>query len=201
MGKEKYEAIQREASSRPRYSKCWTDALQQVRSGCKVLTDETQHRMALAFTNCFLKKTGRVIYPCSIDVDVSTCTGSMTAEAYNTYTEFFTHTQNICFFLQAQIWQEETDSTISRLADNSAHVAQQIEDSSVLQSDIMRKQNESIKNQELLLQHGNNLRQTLKESSVDVHKMLQEFKDSTTEQRAMIFEVFDRYFHLSPSAS
>ena len=125
----------------------------------------------------------------------------MTAEAYNTYTEFFTHTQNICFFLQAQIWQEETDSTISRLADNSAHVAQQIEDSSVLQSDIMRKQNESIKNQELLLQHGNNLRQTLKESSVDVHKMLQEFKDSTTEQRAMIFEVFDRYFHLSPSVS
>ena len=116
----------------------------------------------------------------------------MTAEAYNTYTEFFTHTQNICFFLQAQIWQDETDNTISRLADNSAHVAQQMEDSSLLQSDIIKKQNESIQNQELLLKHGNNLRQTLEESSLDVHRMMQEFKDSTSEQRAMIFEVFDR---------
>ena len=192
MGKEKYEAIKREASSRPRYSKCWTDALVELQSGCKALTDETQHRMALAFTNCFLQKTGRNSYPCSSDVEVSLCTSSMTAEAYNTYTEFFTHTQNICFFLQAQIWQDETDNTISRLADNSAHVAQQMEDSSLLQSDIIKKQNESIQNQELLLKHGNNLRQTLEESSLDVHRMMQEFKDSTSEQRAMIFEVFDR---------
>lgn len=191
MGKEKYEALKREAS-RPRYSKCWTDALLGLQVGCKGLTDDAQHRMAFAFTNCFLQKTGRETYSCPKEAEMSSCAGSMTAEAYNTYTEFFTHTQNICFFLQAQIWQDETDNTISRLSDNSAQVAQQMEDSSLLQSDIIKKQNESIKNQEILLKHGNDLRHTLEESSVDVQKMLIEFKDSTSEQRAMIFEVFDR---------
>ena len=193
-GKEKYEAIQREvSSSRPRYSKCWTDALRNLQEGCKSLTDDAQHRMALAFTNCFLQKTGRETYPCTADAEMSSCTATMSSEAYNTFTEFFTHTQNICFFLQAQVWQDETDHTINRLADNSALVAQQMEDTSVLQSDIIKKQNESIKNQELLLKHGKDLRQTLEESSDDVQKMLEEFKDSTKEQRAMIFEVFDRY--------
>ncbi len=192
LGKQKYEAIRREASTRPRYNKCWTDALRSLESGCKALTDDRQHRLALAFTNCFLEKTGRTTYPCTEEADVSSCTEGMAAEAYNTYTEFFTHTQNICFFLQSQIWQDEADETISKLADNSAAVAQQIEDSSVLQGDIIKKQNESIRNQEILLQHGNDLRLTLEESSVDVQKMMEEFKDSTSEQRAMIFEVFDR---------
>ena len=196
LGKKKYEDIRREVSSRPQYSKCWTSALAELLSGCKALTDDTQHRLALAFTNCFLQKTGRNSFPCSSDVEVSSCTSSMTAEAYNTYAEFFTHTQNICFFLQAQIWQDQADNTISRLSDNSAQVAQQMEDSSILQSAIIKKQNESIKNQEILLKHGDNLRQTLEESYLNVHRMLHEFKNSTSEQRAMIFEVFDRYYRV-----
>ncbi len=192
MGKEKYEAIKREASNMPRYSQCWTNALNALEIGCKTLSDDVQHRLALGFTNCFLAKTGRETYPCSRDEEVAECTRSMAPEAYNTYTEFFTHTQNICFFLEAQVWQEQTEYTVQSLADHSAIVARQMEDSSLLQTDILKRQNESIKNQEMLLKHGSDLKQTLVESSLDVHRMLQEFKDSTTEQRAMIFEVFDR---------
>lgn len=38
-------------------------------------------------------------------------------------TTFFTHTQNICYFLQAQVWQEETDMTINRLSATSSQVS------------------------------------------------------------------------------
>ena len=190
-GKEKYALFKKETAM-PKYSACWTNALLSLESGCRHLTDDTQHRLALAFSNCFLKKTGRTVYECPGTDTVESCTGEMSPEAYNVYTEFFTHTQNICYFLQAQSWQEETDDTIDRLAENSAHVARQIEDSSELQSQVILKQNESIKNQEILLHRGNELKKTLEESTVDVHSMLQEFKVSTIEQKALIFEVFDR---------
>lgn len=170
-GKEKYEALRAEAKI-PRYSKCWTGALEAVEIGCKRLTDETQHRLALAFANCFLQRSGRDTYPCELTEDIGKCTGTMKPEAYNTYTEFFTHTQNICFFLQSQVWQEQTEKTISRLSENSAVVAQQIEDSSSLQQEIMKKQNDSLENQEQLLQRGNELKSALEDSAVDVQKML-----------------------------
>ena len=191
IGKEKYETMKRE-SRMPKYSRCWTDALENLDAGCKVLTDDVQHRLSLSFTNCFLLKTGRETYPCEATHDVASCTGHMSSEAYNTYTEFFTHTQNICFFLQAQVWQTTTEHTISKLADNSAVVAQQIEDSSELQGKIMKRQNESIQNQELLLKKGNELKTALDESAVDINVMVKEFKEATAEQRESIIDVFDR---------
>ena len=191
LGKDKYEAFQRE-SKMPRYSECWTEALQHLHIGCKHLTDDVQHRLALTFTNCFLMKTGRETYPCDVGQELSECTGAMKAEAYSTFTEFFTHTQNICFFLQAQVWQEMSDQTVHKLADSSARVAQQIEDSSSLQEEMIRQQNKSISNQQILLERGHELKKTLQDSTVDVQIMLTQFKESTVEQRQLIFEVFDR---------
>ena len=191
LGKEKYEAIKRE-SKMPRYGKCWTDALTNLQNGCQTLTDDLQHRLALQYANCFLQKTGREIYPCELHQEVEECTKHMHSEAYNTYVEFFTHTQNICYFLQGQKWQQETEKTIYQLADSSQLVAEQIADSSDLQLEMMKQQNKTIKNQRILLEGGEHLRQKLTESAVGVHDMMTEFKKSTTEQRQLIFEVFDR---------
>lgn len=190
-GKQKYEAIKRDTKM-PKYGTCWTQALTELENGCKELSDDTQHRLALMFANCFLLKTGRKTYKCKPNDELAECTKHMSSEAYNVYIEFFTHTQNICFFLQAQLWQELTEDSISRLKDNSDFVAQQIEDSSIAQSELLKKQNISIENQEIILQHGSKLQKALRDSTVDVNKMLIEFKSSTTEQRELIFEVFDK---------
>ena len=55
-----------------------------------------------------------------------------------------------------------TQTTIVRLAVNSDQVAQLIENSSLLQGDIMRKQSETLKNQESLLEWENVLQEILK---------------------------------------
>ena len=190
-GKAKYEAIKKDAKM-PKYGPCWTEALIKLDVGCKELTDDVQHHLALGFTNCFLRKTGRGNYPCEDYQDISECTTDMSAEAYNTYSDFFTHTQNICFFLQSQIWQEQTEGTISRLRDSSDSVARQMEDSSHIQSELIKQQNLSIENQQRLLEHGSKLKDTIQASKLDVNKMLLEFKSSTSEQKQLIFEVFDR---------
>ena len=170
-GKERYEAIKAETKM-PRYSKCWTNALKALAIGCKHLDDDMQHRLALAFANCFLQKTGRETYPCSQDIAISECVGSMKPEAYNTYTEFFTHTQNICYFLEAQVWQAETKNTVNLLTENTARVVVQIEDASELQGELLKKQNDSLSNQEILLARGNELRGALEESAGDVQLMM-----------------------------
>lgn len=193
-GKKQYEMWQQETKA-PRYGECWTAALEELDSGCRGLTEDVQHHLALQFTNCFLIKTGRDPYPCS-DQEVTECVRPMTTEAYGSYTTFFTHTQNICFYLLAQIWQESTERTINHLSDNSETVARQLENSSHLQAELMRKQNDSLRNQEKLLESGEELKNSLQESSADVHKMMSEFKEATSEQKALIFEVFDRVSQL-----
>jgi hypothetical protein len=148
--------------------------------------------MALNFANCFLEKTRRKTYPCNDEDELWKCTEDMTADAYATYTEFFTHTQNMCYFLQSQIWQERTDNTINKLADTSESVAQQIEEANKVQNEVLEKQNQALQNQEVYIKRGLELKKIFEDSSHGVQKMLTEFKDSTSEQRALIFEVFDR---------
>ena len=67
----------------------------------------------------------------------------MDNNAFTAYSNFFTHTQNMCYFLQSQVedthmhkkhwdilsrtcrlqvWQEDTEATIHSLASNSAKV-------------------------------------------------------------------------------
>lgn len=43
------------------------------------------------------------------------CTGSMTTEAFLTYTEFLTHSDNICFYLQSELWRTATALVVDRL--------------------------------------------------------------------------------------
>ena len=59
-----------------------------------------QSKLAVAFANCHLAKSGRVTYPCSEEMSVRECTEPMNTEAYQTYTHFFTHTGHICYFIQ-----------------------------------------------------------------------------------------------------
>uniref|UniRef100_H2ZMM0 Protein brambleberry n=1 Tax=Ciona savignyi TaxID=51511 RepID=H2ZMM0_CIOSA len=112
--------------------------------------------------------------------------------AFNTYTEFFTHTQQICFHLQSQIWHESTENTISRLADNSAEVATSLEMSSEIAREMVQQQNHSLKNQEELLRNERLLRENMQKSVIDVQKSHAETKNIIREQRVLFAEVFDR---------
>ncbi|KXJ11268.1 Protein brambleberry [Exaiptasia diaphana] len=94
-------------------SECWKEAIANLEVGCKKLTDIEQSYLAVDFTNCHLKKSGRRTYNCSRDKSIEDCTGNMDDTAFNAYTTFFTHTTNICFYLQSQAWQQRTEDTNS----------------------------------------------------------------------------------------
>merc|ERR1711936_810688 len=104
------------ATQLPKYGPCWVSALSQLETTCDQLTDFTQARMALMFANCFLAQSGQSTYPCDKDQEIHTCLKDVDAKAFTAYTDFFTHTQNMCHFLKSQEWREMTDNLITRLS-------------------------------------------------------------------------------------
>jgi len=177
-----------------RYGPCWTAALQSLEDGCRQLTEDVQHDLALKFVECFLLKTGREIEPCEY-ADKADCTRRMSSEIFSAYTEFFTHTQSICFYLQASEWQISTGETIDRLTDSSASVVEKLESADGLQHELLRKQNDSLHIQQNLLEGSVDLRQSLESSKDDVKAMMQEFQTAVSEQKklkGLVFEVFSR---------
>ncbi|XP_071809895.1 uncharacterized protein [Asterias amurensis] len=178
----------------PRYGKCWTRALEQIQEGCKHLTDDEQSLMALGFTNCHLEKAGLRTYPCDPSQNIQDCLRQLKDDviAFNAYTEFFTHTQDMCFFLQSQVWHEQTESAVSRLVLSSEEVADKMEATGQLQEEMKVKQEESLEQQHLILKNEEHLRHTLETSSNDIKSVFAEMKQSTQNQRLLLEETFSR---------
>jgi len=187
-GRAQYELVSRE-SSRPKYGSCWTSALQDLEAGCKNLDDEVQSRLALNFANCFLAKAGQNTFPCQPDTSIEACLQEVDNNAFTAYSNFFTHTQNMCYFLQSQVWQEDTEATIHSLASNSAKVSESLAESHHLQRQLVSRQEES-------LEYHKELANGIAGAKGNVREMLEEFKVSTVEQKTLIFEVFDRVARL-----
>ncbi|XP_041346674.1 uncharacterized protein LOC121366201 [Gigantopelta aegis] len=190
-GKQAYELMQ-QRSEMPRYGTCWKNAMVTIQTGCKRLTDDIQSRLALAYLNCFLQVQGRDVYDCDTSQPVHECTTHMKDVDRGSFTTFFTHTQNICYFLQAQVWHEQTETTIDRLSVSSSHVASKLEESYDLQNKMMKQQNKSMKTQEQILNNAANLSDIISQSSNNIHSMFEDFKKTTQEQRMLITDVFDR---------
>jgi len=183
-GQHQYQELALKASL-PKYGSCWMTALSQLSSTCNDLSDVTQSRLALKFANCFLRQSGQQDFPCEDDQDIASCLKNVDNNAFTAYSNFYTHTQNMCYFLKSIEWQEMTDNTVNRLSKSSAKVAQ-------LQEEIVIGQRDSLEYQRQLAENGSILSQAIEASKGSVKDMLNEFRLSTTEQKHMIFEVFDR---------
>ncbi|XP_072179155.1 uncharacterized protein [Diadema setosum] len=186
-------AIERD-SQHPHYGTCWTNALQVVATGCRRLTDDEQSRMALTLANCHLAKAGIDPYPCEASMSTTECLlpWKESTIAFNAYTEFFTHTQDICFFLQSQVWHQHTEETVEKLAQSSEDVAERLEETGRLQASMIQQQNESLRNQKEILAQEAQLKLALQTSSSSIKEVFEEMKTSTLEQKALFAETFDR---------
>nr|XP_022917220.1 uncharacterized protein LOC111426771 [Onthophagus taurus] len=138
-GKIQYQLLQ-ERGNLPQYGDCWKNAIRKVDDGCKELSEETQSEVALYLTNCFLAMSGHEIYKCEADKKPNLrgiCISTMSDRAFNVYTEFYTHTLNICYFLRGQIWHET-------IAENTVKLGKQLHDSAVNLEELLKIQKESI---------------------------------------------------------
>ena len=153
-----------------------------------------QTRLALAFANCFLEKTGQPTYHCEDkqDEELSECLKSIDSNAFTAFSNFFTHTHNMCQFLMSQIWRDNTEQTISSLGETSARAAEATRQSLDIQDTILSNQAETLNYQKQIAANGTALSQALEASRANARALMEEFRASTDEQRALIFSIFDR---------
>lgn len=137
LGESKYREVVKKSDENP----CWKEAVSELNSTCKKLTDVQQSRLAVAFANCHLGKSGRKTYACDSTMSIKSCTKDMNSVAFQTYTEFFTHTGHICYFLQSQIWQEKAENLIFQLSETSSETVFKLQRSLEHHKAIEKKQN------------------------------------------------------------
>lgn len=188
-----------EANTRfPQYSDCWTNAIIHLKNGCRVLTDSIQSDLALHFTNCFLEMSGQDPLDCLTERTVGLkrlCMKDMSDRAYTAYTEFFSQTQNMCYFLQNQVWHRETESTINNLKSNSKIVNEKLLEARDLQNVLLQHQKEGLVAQEELIKNGKDLSNSLNVSKETLNKLTIDIRESTLEHRTILEDLF-KEFHL-----
>ncbi|KAF6735958.1 hypothetical protein FQA47_020280 [Oryzias melastigma] len=120
------------------------------------------------------------------------CTGGMDAVAFNTFTEFFTHTHAICHFLQSEAWQSQAEDTISRLTETSAGVAEELQSTRQMAKDLLEAQSAALQAQEEILSNGEELQGLLRDSTQGLQSVFLDLSRASREQQGALSELFHR---------
>ena len=186
LGESRLRELERQSESSP----CWKEAVSQLDASCKELSDLQQSRLAVAFANCHLAKSAKQTYPCDDTMTIEECTRDMNPVAFQTYTEFFTHTGHICYFLQSQLWQERTENIVSRLSDSSNEALGKLEESLEYHRVIDIKQSQALNNQDKILDQDRKIAKSLDETRENMDKAFTDMHEMAEKQKLLLTEVF-----------
>ncbi|XP_076276491.1 uncharacterized protein LOC143207197 isoform X2 [Lasioglossum baleicum] len=192
LGEKQYQIIQTK-SSMSQHGTCWHNALATLKNNCNNLNDEEHSVLALKLMNCFLEDSGHTTYSCDLsnsEAERRNCINDMSDRAFNAYNEFYIHTTHMCFYLNYEAWQAETDNTIKQLYEVSTRMKDQLLEASEVQGAMLESQKESLKMQNILLDNGKELGTVLKSSSESVNNMVKDFKETAKDQKELLFEIF-----------
>ena len=127
----------------------------------------------VSFANCFMSRAGMETRPCPRGKDVKICLKDVDNRLFTAYSNFFTHTQNMCYFIQSQVWQEETRGTIDKLSSTSAKVVDAMDDVSKIQEKLIENQKETLEYQRQIAANGTLLSKALETSKSTVNQILE----------------------------
>ena len=180
-----------------RHSSCWLKSVEKLKSGCSKMGDMEQSILALQFANCHLEKSGLNTYHCYNKETFKDCTRQMGTKdnvAFQTYTEFYTHVTDICYYLQSEIWREKTENTIGLLSKTSQDTAEKLTKSLDKQEEVLSKQGQSLANQQKMLENEKRLQITLKASADNASQAFADMQKQAHQQKAIFTETFDGIF-------
>ena len=186
LGEKALKDVEKKADDSP----CWREAVSRLNSTCKLLSDVQQSRLAVAFANCHLEKSGRKTYPCTDALTIKDCTKDMDHDAFQTYTHFFTHTGHICYFLQNELWQERTEGVIGRLSDASSETVEKLEEALEYHRVMDAKQTASLNNQEVILEQDRRIASSLEDTKESMDRAFSDMTEMAEKQKVLLMEMF-----------
>ena len=179
-----------DAEKKAEDSPCWRAAVARLNASCRLLSDVEQSHLAVAFTNCHLAKSARRTYPCEAAMTVEACTGDMDHTAFQTYTQFFTHTGHICYFLQNELWQERTEGVIGRLSESSTEAVEKLETALEYHREMEAKQTQALSNQDAILEQDAAIASSLSDTRRNMNEAFGDMREMAESHRLLLGEMF-----------
>lgn len=177
------------------HGQCWFDAVKDFEVECGELTEKLQVELAMRFANCFLEMTDQSHIPCGAEKKDNLrriCFEEMNDRSFLTFTEFYTHTQNMCFFLRNQLWNRETEKTIDMLSAISNEVAMKLVQAEHQQEELLSQQKVGLELQKQIYDTGTLMSRALIESRRSLEELTNDFRTTTIENNQIFFEIFGR---------
>ncbi|KAN0023377.1 hypothetical protein ACTFIU_011547 [Dictyostelium citrinum] len=195
-GRESLELIKKNSVS----NRCLEECMDILSNGCKDMDDLSKSRLAVKLTNCHLAKSGHQQYPCRFDMSIQDCTSKMDQMAFVTYTNFYISTENICYYLSQELFQQRTEQSINNLV-SSTHKTQTVINTLHSKADDINEQvDQSLINQKKLLQNQKQLIDGLDNSVLainDIEKKSIEIEQSIKIQSKQQQQLIDSHDQLS----
>ena len=107
---------------------CWQKAMEELDETCNGLNTDQHCRLAVAFANCHLLKSGFTAHPCDKSMSVHACTNNMDERAFDTYTKFYLQAVQMCNFLKMEIWNKKTENVNRRLLHTANDAVKKLEE-------------------------------------------------------------------------
>lgn len=73
-----------------------------------------QSRLALNFASCFNEMMGLPPTICAPATPVKDCLRTLDDAGRSTFREYFLHTQDMCYYLRQEMWQDQTNVAVNR---------------------------------------------------------------------------------------
>lgn len=149
--------------------------------------------MALRFTDCFLEMSGQERLNCVSERTESLkrlCMSEMNERSFTVYREYFEQTHNMCFFLEGQKWQQETENTIYKFSSKSKEISELLDATSESQQAVLRQQKEEFTLQKEILKVGSNFSRMLIEAQQSFDKLSADLKNSTHMHKSILADLF-----------
>lgn len=175
---------------------CWEKAIEAMISTCGEMDENTQSLFAAKLTNCHLKRLGLKEITCEIGKGCE-----LDSNSYIAYTQFFTHSFDICVYVSFKSWQQKTQNTIKSLAQVSEISLKSIQDSQQILNSISLKQedlhNSVIKSIELhkeLQAELINSRDEIQDFALDFMNSSKQFQAEMNKQQEFIGKWFNKLY-------
>ncbi|EFC50647.1 predicted protein [Naegleria gruberi] len=203
------------------WSNCWKVAVDSMTRSCKEIKtrEEIRSKLAIQLTNCHLAKSGLKTFECTEMMTVEECTKDMISSpiAFNAYTEFSTHVDQICFYIKSESFQEESERLVEQLVNETENSLREIENlkeqsmniketlsfSEEIQTRILQEQNKFDKALSLMKKLELEFYESLKKEFSHIHSMskslYEESKLISDEQSMMRQEVLNGFNHIDKS--
>ncbi|OXA43891.1 uncharacterized protein LOC110858256 [Folsomia candida] len=167
---------------------CWKSALEDLSVSCKGMIPEHQSRLAFKFTTCYNEMVGFPSVICERNMAIPDCMKSLDVSSQGTFREFFLHTQDMCYFLEHQLWQEKTSNAVNEVTNAVTDVTKNLEEAKETQEKVLLSQQESLKVQSNIIKDNSEIYSMV----LNVKDVFEDVQASAVEQRQVVVEVFDK---------